>query len=163
MKPIRTLQKLLQGALQEGRGDNGTGGRSMDQHLSDRLIAAFPQLYRRWQGRDMQEVWRTRQDFECGNGWFELLWQLSAQLEAVLAALPEMERDAYAPTNVKEKVGELRFYLTRYTPEMVREIRSAEEQSIRTCEECGKPGARQEMGGVIRTRCTEHTPPGSVP
>lgn len=135
----------------------------MDQLLSDRLIAAFPQLYRSWQGREIQEVWRTRQDFECGNGWFDLLWQLSTQLEAALAALPETELGAYAPTNVKEKFGGLRFYLTKYTPEMERAIRWAEGQSIRTCEECGKLGARQQKDGIIRTRCAEHAPPGSVP
>lgn len=135
----------------------------MDQILSDRLIAAFPQLYRTWQGRDMHEVWRTRQDFECGDGWFDLLWQLSTQLEAVLAALPETERDTFAPTNVKEKFGGLRFYMTRYTPEMERAISWAEGQSIRTCEECGKPGARLEAVGVIRTHCAEHAPPRSVP
>ena len=135
----------------------------MDQLLSDQLIAAFPHLYRGWQGRDMREVWRTRQDFECGNGWFDLLWQLSAQLEAALAVLPEAEGGAYAPANIKEKFGELRFYMTRYTPEMAHAIRWAEGQSIQTCEECGKPGVRLEAEGMIRTRCVEHTPPGSVP
>ena len=135
----------------------------MDQILSDRLIAAFPQLYRTWQGREMHEVWRTRQDFECGNGWFELLWQLSTQLEVLLATLPETERSAYAPTNVKEKLGGLCFYLTRSIPEMERAISRAEGQSIRTCEECGQPGVRLQTGGIIRTRCAEHSPPGSVP
>ena len=135
----------------------------MDQIFSDRLITAFPQLYRTWQERKMQEVWHTRQDFECGNGWFELLWQLSTHLEAVLVALPEGERAAYAPTNVKEKLGGLRFYLTTYTPEMERAISRAEGQSIQTCEECGKPGARHQKDGIIRTRCAEHTPPGSMP
>lgn len=135
----------------------------MDQFISDRLVAAFPHLYRLWQGRDMHEVWRTRQDFECGDGWFDLLWQLSAQLEAVLSALLETERSAYAPTNVKEKFGGLRFYMTKYTPEMTRVISQAEVQSIRTCEQCGKPGSRREADGMIRTRCVEHTPPRSVP
>jgi hypothetical protein len=45
----------------------------MDRVLSDQLISAFPRLYRSWQDRDMGQVWQTRQDFECGNGWFELL------------------------------------------------------------------------------------------
>lgn len=135
----------------------------MDQILSDRLIAGFPHLYRTWRERDMREVWRTRQDFECGNGWFDLLWQLSTQLEAFLAELPETERDAYAPTNIKEKFGGLRFYMTRYTPEMERAIRWVEEQSIRTCEQCGRPGTRLRDKGLICTCCTEHTPPQSVP
>ena len=135
----------------------------MDQLLSDRLITAFPHLYRTWQGRDMLEVWRTRQDFECGNGWFDLLWQLSTQLEALLAALPETERGAYAPTNVKEKFGGLRFYMTKNTPEMERAISWGEGQSMRTCEQCGETGARVEQEGMIRTCCAGHTPPGSVP
>lgn len=49
----------------------------MKQELSDRLIAAFPRLYHSWQGRDMDQVWRTRQDFECDNGWFALATQRS--------------------------------------------------------------------------------------
>lgn len=40
----------------------------MQQELSDRLIAAFPLLYRSWQKRAMDQVWSTRQDFECDNG-----------------------------------------------------------------------------------------------
>lgn len=133
----------------------------MDQVLSDRLIVAFPRLYQRWQGRDMRQVWRTRQDFECGNGWFALLWQLSAQLDTLIAALPTVDQDAYAPTNIKEKFGGLRFYLTKRTPEMDRAIRQAEGESIRTCEQCGMPGMRLKQDQLILTRCPEHAPPKS--
>lgn len=135
----------------------------MDQVLSDRLIAAFPQLYRSWQDRNIQQVWRTRQDFECGDGWFELFWHLSAQLEALIVALPTSEQDAYAPTNIKEKFGGLRFYMTKCTPEMDHTIRRAEEESIRTCEQCGKPGLRLKQDQMILTRCSEHAPPRSEP
>ncbi|HLW01613.1 MAG TPA: hypothetical protein VKT82_23350 [Ktedonobacterales bacterium] len=133
----------------------------MDQVLSDRLIAAFPHLYRSWQGRDMRQVWRTRQDFECGNGWFELLWQLSAQLETLIAALPASDQDAYAPANIKEKFGGLRFYMNKCTPEMDRAIRQAEGQSIRTCEVCGQPGTQLKQDQLILARCPEHAPPTS--
>ncbi len=135
----------------------------MDQTFSDRLIAAFPRLYHRWQERDMSQVWQTRQDFECGDGWFELLWQLSAQLEVLIAKLPNSEQDAYTPTNIKEKFGGLRFYMTRLTPEMDRAIREAERQSIHTCEQCGKPGMRLVQDKLILTRCLEHAPPKSEP
>lgn len=135
----------------------------MDPVLSDRLVAAFPRLYRSWQGRDMRQVWHTRQDFECDNGWFELLWQLSAQLEALIAALPNLDQDAYGPTNIKEKFGGLRFYMTKLSPEMDRAIRWAEEQSICTCELCGKPGARLKQDELILTRCAEHAPSKSKP
>ncbi len=75
----------------------------MDQELSDRLITAFPHLYRSWQGRDRSKGYFTRQDFECENGWFELLWWLSGQLDDWIAALPEQEQQRYIPLNIKEK------------------------------------------------------------
>ena len=135
----------------------------MDQVLSDRLIAAFPHLYRSWQDRDMRQVWRTRQDFECGDGWFEVLWQLSAHLDTLIAKLPVSDQDAYAPTNIKEKFGGLRFYMTKRTPEMDHAIRRTEGQSIRTCEQCGKPGMQLKENHLILTRCPEHAPPTSEP
>lgn len=135
----------------------------MDHVLSDQLISAFPRLYRSWQDRDMGQVWQTRQDFECGNGWFELLWRLSVRLEALIAAQPASNQDAYSPTIIKEKFGGLRFSMTSLTPAMDRAIRWAEGQSIRTCEQCGKPGTRLELDQLILTRCAEHARPGSEP
>jgi hypothetical protein len=135
----------------------------MQQELSDRLIAAFPRLYRSWQKREMDQVWRTRQDFECDDGWFALLWQLSAELETLIAALPEQEQGAYAPTNIKEKFGALGFYMTRRTAEMDRAISRAEGLSIRTCEVCGQPGTRLIHDPLIMTRCLDHTPAQSEP
>jgi hypothetical protein len=135
----------------------------MHQKLSDRLIAAFPRLYRSWQKREMDQVWRTRQDFECDDGWFALLWQVSAELEILIAALPEQEQGAYAPTNIKEKFGALRFYMTQHTTEMDRVISHAEGQSIHTCEVCGLPGTRLIHDQLIITRCLDHTPAQSEP
>lgn len=135
----------------------------MQQELSDRLIAAFPHLYRSWQGRDMDQIWRTRQDFECGNGWFALLWQLSDQLETLIVALPDHEQGAYATTTIKEKFGALRFAMTRRTPAMDRAICWAEGQSIRICEVCGKAGSLQKHDQLILARCLDHTPAQSEP
>lgn len=55
-------------------------------------------------------------------------------------------------SQVKEKFGTLRFYLTCGTDEMYDAIRVAEEESARTCEECGMPG-EQRGGGWILTLC----------
>lgn len=43
-------------------------------------------------------------------------------------------------SQIKEKFGTLRFYMTHETPEMSTIIYNAERQSAKTCEECGKPG-----------------------
>ncbi|HLV97062.1 MAG TPA: hypothetical protein VKT82_00165 [Ktedonobacterales bacterium] len=135
----------------------------MQQELSNRLIVAFPHLYRSWQGRDMDHVWRTRQDFECGNGWFALLWQLSGQLENLIGAFPDHEQEAYAPTIIKEKFGALRFSMTRRTPAMNRAICWAEGQSTHICEVCGKAGTLQKHEQLILARCLDHTPAQSEP
>jgi hypothetical protein len=134
----------------------------MDQLLSDRLIVRFPQLYRTWQGRDMREVWRARQDLECGNGWFDLLWQLRTNWRRSLQRCQKRNAVLMRPSTSKRNSGGLRFSMTKYTPEMERAIRWAEGQSIRICEQCGRPRARLQEEGMIRTHCAEHTPPQRV-
>ena len=55
-------------------------------------------------------------------------------------------------SQVKEKFGTLRFYMTTETEEMSALIREAEERSAVTCEECGSPGTCRD-GGWILTLC----------
>lgn len=57
---------------------------------------------------------------------------------------------------IKEKFGELRFYLGgESSPEIYKAISRAEAKSIRICERCGQPGKRRS-GGWIKTLCEEH-------
>jgi hypothetical protein len=53
---------------------------------------------------------------------------------------------------IKEKFGGLRFYINGASVEIHDRIRQAEEESYRTCEECGKPGEARK-GGWIKTLC----------
>jgi hypothetical protein len=55
-------------------------------------------------------------------------------------------------SQVKEKFGTLRFYLTQGTEEMYAITDEAERKSAKTCEECGKPGKLRGHGWVY-TRC----------
>jgi hypothetical protein len=55
-------------------------------------------------------------------------------------------------SQVKEKYGGLRFYLTHGTPEMYAIVGKAESQSLMTCETCGKPGKRRGREWLY-TRC----------
>ena len=55
-------------------------------------------------------------------------------------------------SQVKEKFGGLRFYMTCGTDEIFNLIDEAEELSYKTCEECGKPGEEKDTGW-IRTLC----------
>ena len=62
------------------------------------------------------------------------------------------EFGSFRASQVKEKYGTLRFYLTGGTEEMYAIIHKAESQSSKTCEECGKPGkVRGKMW--LSTRC----------
>lgn len=130
----------------------------MHPDLSDRLIEAFPHLYRRQEGPEGSAGISMLYAFECRDGWFDLLWWLSAQLEALIAAFPEKEQSKYVPGTIKEKWGTLRVYLWHETPEMQQVIRLAEQQSGRVCEECGAPGSLMSFHGIAMTRCPAHDP-----
>lgn len=92
---------------------------------------------------------------ECGNGWFELLRQLLIDLEAINNDRTEGIPKAYAE-QIKQKFGELRFYIAYADDQMDEEIKLATGRSRRTCECCGKPG-ELEAGktGWLSTLCEE--------
>jgi len=100
---------------------------------------------------------------ECGNGWFDIIWELSEKIENIL--------NKYYPTNqqaldllidcpvfgvkqVKEKFGTLRFYyeMRLDTPaahdEIMNAVNEAEEKTYTTCEECGQPGEKTSSGWI---------------
>jgi hypothetical protein len=87
-----------------------------------------------------------------GDGWFDLLDRASAKLEALIQALPEQDRPR--ASQVKQKWGGLRLYMTWSTDEMDAVIQEAEAEADRTCERCGQPGVLRQ-GGWIVTVCDE--------
>lgn len=121
----------------------------MDLALEDRLMAAFPRLY------------RLGAYCECHDGWFTLLWRLSGRLEELISEIPESEQAAYFAMQVKEKWGQLRFYLSTSTKAMFEATEAALEESGHLCEECGSPGTLLHQGGWVMTRCPLHAPRGS--
>jgi hypothetical protein len=123
----------------------------MDQILEERLIKGFPRLY------------RNGMYFECHDGWFDLLWRLSARLEDLISQRPRPEQKRYFAMQVKEKWGTLSFYLSNETEEMSQAIEAVWEESGRICEECGAPGILLRKGGWVLTSCLTHAPAGSQP
>lgn len=128
----------------------------MSPELDQRLVTTFPNLYRQ-RHLSMRETCMCW-GFECGNGWFQLIWDLSEKLEAMILALPESEREHCSASQVKEKFGTLRFYMSSETEEMTATIQEAEERSAVTCETCGEPG-KLTGTGWLRTSCDEHSKP----
>lgn len=82
--------------------------------------------------------------FACGDGWYEIINGMSAQLEALIVSDPECGVRA---SQVKEKFGFLRVYLRGQVTEEMREIvLAASSRSSTTCESCGAPGTLRADG-----------------
>jgi hypothetical protein len=129
----------------------------MKDELRDRLLAAAPKLYTSEPSPEDKENLSPRQlaryygpvYFGVGDGWFDILLDLSVKLEAM---------DGITSTHVvqvKEKFGGLRFYVSSATEEMYRAINEAESASYEICEACGEPGTIRNTGWV-QTLCDEH-------
>lgn len=125
----------------------------MKAELQDQLYQKHPRLYR----RAVNPVYGAFGGFECGDGWFDLITDLSQKIEAILEkkyAEKAFEEDfAIEAVQVKEKYGTLRFYLSFTTDEIDDIIDQYEDLSAITCEECGSPGSLDTTLKWVLTLC----------
>lgn len=107
----------------------------LNPELAEKLYAAFPRLYRGRHKSDQESsmCW----GFECGDGWYPLLYDLSLELSNYLAEHPELDFEA---VQVKSKLGSLCFYLNDYDKITRGMIDQACQRASLTCELTGKPG-----------------------
>lgn len=108
--------------------------RKMSPDLEEKLIKSFPLLY------------KNLTHFECGDGWFKIIWDLSEKLEALIGGMGG--EDCFA-SQVKEKYASLRFYMESPSSEMKPLIAEAEKKSSETCEECGAYGRLRKLSWVM--------------
>lgn len=101
----------------------------MRPKLVEKLHRDFPKLY-------ALQVWPS-----CGDGWYTLIRELSEKLESMI------EDQYVCATQIKEKFGGLRFYMTCATDEAWDLIEDAEERSYKICEVCGHEGRVVEIVG----------------
>ena len=129
-----------------------------DQKLHD----DFPQLY--WVGDYHHEPWRSPYlgGFDCGDGWFDLLYELSQKLAPLVDkanAVEDMDDYKFQVIQVKEKFGGLRYYISsvphEYADEIFDLIAEYEHKSYEICEDCGKPGEVRDLSWIT-TLCDEH-------
>jgi hypothetical protein len=143
----------------------------MNEDNSKKLYADFPRLYREAIAKE-----RMSYGFECSDGWFNLLYKLSTDIEAEAKKIGLHPNSAEWPLalQVKEKFGTLKFYLRmekgdnelkpenagpilsfRPMPDIksIRElIQMAENSSAKICEQCGQPGTLYR-GGYWHVAC----------
>lgn len=132
----------------------------MNPENTSKLLTTYTLLYRKL--RD--------QDFECGDGWFDLVWQVSAEIEAA-AQFEGIPKNAEAWPSVgilKKKFGTLRMQFDTKVSEALETVAAkAYERSKEICELCGVPalhtGITHRSVGAIETLCENcrksHRPP----
>lgn len=100
--------------------------------------------------------------FECGDGWFQLIWNLCEDLEKQIKKELNPKETTKALLNddhgfrvqqVKEKFGGLRFYTSSGSEKIYDLIEKAENKSETICEICGKPGKLSSDRGWMSTIC----------
>jgi len=127
----------------------------MNKSLTERLFEECPLIYRT--NSDGTQTIVNRREFECGDGWFDTIYQLSTKIESIakemqqngtpISGLPQVRQ-------VKEKFGGLRFYMNRSTEEIEELIQQASLQASVTCECCGEAGYKQATSsGWIMVVC----------
>lgn len=126
----------------------------LDSYLTKRCPTLFADRY------SSMKVTCMCWGFEVGNGWYQLVKEACLKLEPIMAALKAKDPEGwsygyYRASQVKEKFGTLRFYLTCNTPITDKIIERAEKKSAITCDVCGKQGKLTGTGWVA-TRCKRH-------
>lgn len=124
----------------------------MNEANTKRLLTAFPTLY----GDHDKPMTETCMcwGFECGDGWFDLIFNLSKAIEQEAESSGITRSSDLWPraVQIKEKFGTLRFYVANGSKAIYDLIEKAEARSAQTCEDCGLPGITRE-GGWVHTTC----------
>lgn len=129
----------------------------MNKKLTEKLWNKYPLLYKDKDASIQHSL--IPFGFECGDGWYQIIDDLSAKLEKEIEKyIHTYPDDSYPPraVQVKEKFGTLRFYMGGYVEPMDELIDEAERLSEVTCEVCGKPGTLRGKSWV-QTLCNECT------
>ena len=151
----------------------------MNEKNTEYLLKTYPKLYRRHQLSPNETCMCFY--FECGDGWFKIIDELSKKIEAknnsfksrcenfaykikmlvYMFSRMTFDKEVFSTTiyieadQVKEKYGTLRFYVNQYGKPVDGWIDEAEKQSEETCEVCGKPG-KLNSRGWLSCLCDEH-------
>ena len=128
----------------------------MRQELEELLCTRYPLIF---QNRSSAiSTGSMGRGFSCGDGWFDLIDTLCDRLQSwtVHNNAPQV-----VASQVKEKWGQLGFYIRGANDEQRGMVLMAQALSGRICEVCGKPG-RLLVHQAHMTRCQEHAPEGAL-
>jgi hypothetical protein len=98
----------------------------------------------------MDEV-KIQDHYECGDGWNHIINNV---IEEILKYNSKTEKTKISISTIKEKFGGLRIYITPSVGYIEDLIDKAEDESYKTCEECGSTTAvTTNTDGWKKTLC----------
>lgn len=110
----------------------------MTKEHTNKILKDFPKLYTNYyKGPEVSPMYFG---FDCGDGWYQLVYNLSKRVDKLLKKESKAFQAGFTVDQVKQKFGGLRFYTSIHSDAIQKEIDKAETKSFETCEECGKPG-----------------------
>lgn len=129
----------------------------MNKANQEKIFSSCPTIFRhRFDGPDKNLRWLG---FRCGDGWFELIHELSINLEKIVKTeqIEHGLRGKYLPwvVQIKEKFGGLNYYMSFENDEMSDLIHAAAQRSESICENCGKSGKTRNLDGWCYTECVQ--------
>lgn len=113
----------------------------MNQKLLDQLKTEFPTL------------WTHDPNPFIRDGWFKLIHGMCAIIHSHLELFPIEVRNQLYFTQVKEKFGGLRVHMSHHDDFIDGVTTMAEYMSESTCELCGSPGTKRNIGHYVQTLC----------
>lgn len=128
----------------------------MRQDLQGKLFTAFPHLFIQNQPENSA---LPIDGMTCGDGWYHIIFDLCSQITAIMdhAATP-YSRDDVQCTCVKQKYGELKFYLhyaegVERSSQITEAYERAQERCLETCELCGSGEGTMNYDGEWQVLC----------
>jgi len=118
----------------------------MTEEREKYLVNKFPLIYGK-DGLDQRETCYSQFGFECGDGWFRIIYWLSKYIQRLIDSNNEYAKkypDQYKPIpqvkalQVKEKFGGLRFYYSGGDDHINAVVSFVESISYSICETTGK-------------------------
>lgn len=117
----------------------------MNKDRRDKIISDYNKLY---ESEDSSGRRSMRWGFECGDGWLDLIENLSCVIQWHVDQKQKND-PTYQQVKVsqcKEKFGSLRFYTYGGDDFVNGAIAMAERMSSHICESCGNPGTMRREG-----------------
>ena len=132
----------------------------MNHENTSKLYNNFPELYRA-RHLDETESSLAAWGVEFHDGWLSLIYHLSEEIHNCAAVAGIEPEDSSYPcvSQVKQKSGTLRFYMSDASEEMRVRIRKAEDESANICEICGDSGELMPIKvgrPFFKARCPKH-------